>query len=51
MLDYTPNYLVLDAVPKLIKENLEHSDKVKFLLCLRDPTKRTISSWVAKKVH
>ena len=50
MMDYTPNYFVMDNVPELINKSYTHSRKLKILLCLRNPTKRAISSWVAKKV-
>ena len=50
VVDYTPNYFVMDDVPKFIKQFYGHSSRIKFLLCLRNPTKRAISSWVAKKV-
>merc|ERR1719453_1351198 len=50
VMDYTPNYFVMDNVPKFINESFAHSMKLKFLVCLRNPTNRAISSWVAKKV-
>jgi hypothetical protein len=50
VMEYTPNYVASDDVPAIIKKALPHSDKLRFIMVLREPTKRTISSWLAKKI-
>ena len=49
VMDYTPNYLVTESAAKLISEKMSNAAKLKFIVILRDPTQRTISSWVYKK--
>ena len=48
-MDYTPNYLLMESAAKLIREKMPNANKLKFIVMLRDPTERTVSSWVYKK--
>lgn len=50
VMDYTPNYLVCDETPILIRKAFPQiADRLKFMVLLRDPTARTLSSWKAKR--
>lgn len=43
MIEYSPNYFVLDHVPEVLKSEFKY--KLKFIVSLRDPISRAISSW------
>lgn len=46
VMEYTPNYLVHDETPLLIHKAFRHTaSHLKFILIVRDPVKRMISSW------
>lgn len=50
VMDYTPNYFMNDETPLLIQRTFPKTyKKLKFILCIRNPTKRTLSSWRSKK--
>ena len=46
LIEYSPNYFVLDHVPEIIKQ--EFTYPVKFVVSLREPVSRTLSSWKFK---
>ena len=46
LIEYSPNYLVLDHVPAILKSQFHY--KLKFIVSLRNPVSRTISSWKFK---
>lgn len=46
LIEYSPNYFVLDHVPELLRSQFHQ--KMKFIVSLRDPISRTISSWKFK---
>lgn len=46
LIEYSPNYLVLDHVPRLLKAQLKYN--LKFIVSLREPVSRTLSSWKFK---
>ena len=46
LIEYSPNYLVLDHVPALLRSQFKY--KLKFIVSLRNPVSRTISSWKFK---
>jgi hypothetical protein len=50
--EYTPNYMIVEDVPLTLKlvYTKKHLNAMKFIVCLRDPIKRTISSWISKKL-
>jgi len=48
LIDYTPNYFVLDHVPQALSVAFNPSQKLKFIVSLRDPLARAISSWKFK---
>lgn len=55
-IDYTPNYFVLDHVPKLIAEGFKYGYKkdrytMRFIVSLREPVSRTLSSWRFKALE
>ena len=56
-IEYTPNYLVLDHIPKLISQGFKHAEDAKlrytpkFIISLRDPVSRTLSSWRFKALE
>lgn len=46
LMEYTPNYLVHDETPLLIHKAFRHTAAhLKFLMIVREPVKRMISSW------
>lgn len=46
VMDYTPNYLMVDEAPALIAKTFpEGVTKLKFLVMVREPVARMISSW------
>jgi hypothetical protein len=49
-MDSTPNYLSVPYVAQLIKRNYqdEVASQLKFIISLRNPVNRTISSWIYK---
>ena len=49
LMDYTPNYLVLESVPEVIRNLTKEINKLKFIIMLRDPVKRVESSWKFKR--
>ena len=50
VMDYTPNYLVNDETPVLIRKTFPSIyHKLKFIIMIRNPVARTISSWKSKK--
>jgi len=50
VMDYTPNYFMNDETPLLIQRTFPKTyKKLKFILCIRNPTKRALSSWRSKK--
>lgn len=49
LMDYTPNYLLMESAATLIKQKMPNANKLKFIVVLRNPTERAISSWVYKK--
>lgn len=50
VMDYTPNYIMNDETPLLIQKTFPQvAHLLKFIVCIRDPTARTLSSWRAKK--
>lgn len=54
MIEYTPNYFTLDHVPKLISEGFskgKNKYKMKFIVSLREPVSRTLSSWRFKALE
>jgi hypothetical protein len=46
LIEYSPNYFVLDQVPQLLKQEFNY--RLKFIVSLRDPISRAISSWKFK---
>jgi len=46
LIEYSPNYFVLDHLPQTLKSELNY--KVKFIVSLREPVSRTLSSWKFK---
>ena len=46
LIEYSPNYFVLDHVPLMLKQ--QYNYRLKFIVSLRDPIGRTISSWKFK---
>lgn len=46
LIEYSPNYFVLDHVPLVLKQ--QYNYRLKFIVSLRDPIGRTISSWKFK---
>lgn len=46
LIEYSPNYFVLDHVPEILKAEFKY--KIKFIVSLRDPITRAISSWKFK---
>ena len=51
VMDFTPNYLSVDNVPKLLRAVYtdEVSSKLRFIIAIRDPISRAVSSWLYKK--
>ena len=51
IMDFTPNYLSVDNVPKLLRTIYRDgvASKLRFIVALREPVSRTISSWLYKK--
>jgi hypothetical protein len=46
VMEYTPNYLVHDETPLLIHKAFHHTaEHLKFIMIVREPVKRMISSW------
>lgn len=51
VMDFTPNYLSVDAVPRILR-SLYSDDvaaKLRFVVALREPVSRAVSSWLYKK--
>ena len=46
LIEYSPNYFVLDHVPEVLRSEFKY--KLKFVVSLRDPISRAISSWKFK---
>ena len=46
LIEYSPNYFVLDHVPRLLREQYKYAPK--FIVSLRNPLSRTLSSWTFK---
>ena len=46
LIEYSPNYFVLDHVPRLLKSQFQY--KLKLIVSLREPVSRTLSSWKFK---
>ena len=49
IMEYTPNYLVVESAAECIKKLMKGSSKLKFIVMLRDPVKRVESSWKFKR--
>lgn len=49
VMEYTPNYLLIDDIPRKIKQAFPlYYKKLKFIVLLRDPVARAISSYKSK---
>ncbi len=49
VMEYTPNYFVVESAAESIKKLMLNIDRLKFIVMLRDPVKRVESSWKFKK--
>jgi Sulfotransferase domain len=45
LIEYTPNYFIVDHIPKLLSEGFAKTYPLKFIVSLREPVNRTLSSW------
>ena len=45
IIEYTPNYFIVDHIPKLLSQGFKKLYPLKFIVSLRDPVNRTLSSW------
>ena len=50
---YVDGALALEDVPKALINTYgkNHTQRMKFIVCLREPVNRTISSWISKKIR
>jgi hypothetical protein len=51
VMDFTPNYLSVDSVPRLLRSLYtdDVASKLRFIIALREPVSRAVSSWLYKK--
>ena len=50
LVEYTPNYLASEDIPLALTHLYDNKqlEKMKFIVCLREPVNRTVSSWLNK---
>ena len=51
LIEYTPNYFLIDHIPKLLAEGFKKLYPMKFIVSLREPVNRTLSSWRFKALE
>lgn len=51
LIEYTPNYFLIDHIPKLLAEGFKKLYPLKFIVSLREPVNRTLSSWRFKALE
>ncbi len=51
VIHYTPHYLYAPTVPYSVKQFYEHSEQLKFIVMLRDPVDRAVSSYWFQNSH